>query len=82
MDNNLVPNFLRKCADDITAGRASVKLNIDAIALYFNHHMKYVQQHTADDEKDWYKYFIMGWYIYQHFDQEDQIKEYLNNTKL
>ena len=68
MDNNLITQFLRKCADDISSGKASVKLNIDAINLYCSHTLNMPSTICEDDEI--YKYLMMGWYIYRHIDQD------------
>jgi hypothetical protein len=67
MDN--IVTFLRKTADEIENGTASIKLNLEAVDFY----AKYVRENSQNDdlsEQEIYKYLSMGWYVYQNLEDK------------
>lgn len=71
MDNNLVTDFLRNCADQIDKGIAPVKLNINAIEFFCK--AKLDISNISEDEI--YKYVAMGWYVYQNLPSETDLNK-------
>lgn len=62
MDNNLVTDFLRNCANQIENGTASVELNVDAINFFCKSRLNISQI----EQEELYRYISLGWYVYQH----------------
>jgi len=69
MENNLVTDFLRNCANQIENGTASVELNVDAINFFCKSRLNISQI----EQEEFYKYISLGWYVYQHMDTDTRI---------